>query len=102
MLMQAWTLWKEDKNSDIMDPTLEETCSTSELVRCVQVALLCVQENAADRPTMSDVVSMLGSDVSILPEPKQSSLSSCTRQSANEMPDNSSINGVTISSTHAR
>jgi hypothetical protein len=32
-------------------------------MQCVQVALLCVQERAADKPTMSDVVYMLESEM---------------------------------------
>ena len=39
--------------------------------RCINIALLCVQENAVDRPTMGDVVSMLSSETMILDEPKQ-------------------------------
>uniref|UniRef100_A0A0A9TL30 Uncharacterized protein n=1 Tax=Arundo donax TaxID=35708 RepID=A0A0A9TL30_ARUDO len=39
-------------------------------MRCINIALLCVQENAADRPTMSDVVAMLSSTSMALPEPK--------------------------------
>lgn len=54
-----------------MDPALAETCSTSELMRCIQVALLCVQEHAADRPTMSHNVHMLGSEMTTFPDPKQ-------------------------------
>lgn len=39
--------------------------------RCIQVALLCVQENAEDRPAMDLAVSMLNSESVILPKPKQ-------------------------------
>lgn len=40
------------------------------MMKCVNIALLCVQENAADRPTMSDVVAMLSSEGVSLPVPK--------------------------------
>jgi hypothetical protein len=56
--------------------------------RCIQVALLCVQENAEDRPVMDLAVSMLNSESVILPKPKkpayfftrsiQSEVSSCS------------------------
>uniref|UniRef100_A0A0E0MGZ2 Uncharacterized protein n=1 Tax=Oryza punctata TaxID=4537 RepID=A0A0E0MGZ2_ORYPU len=39
------------------------------MMRCINIALLCVQENAADRPTMSDVVVMLSSENMTLPKP---------------------------------
>lgn len=38
---------------------------------CIQVALLCVQESAEDRPAMDIVVSMLNSETVSLPKPKQ-------------------------------
>jgi hypothetical protein len=41
------------------------------MVRCINIALFCVQENAADRPTMSDVITMLSSEPMTLAEPKQ-------------------------------
>ena len=41
-----------------------------EVLRCIHVGLLCVQENPMDRPTMSSVVSMLGSENVVLPQPK--------------------------------
>ena len=41
------------------------------LVRYINVALLCVQENAADRPTMSDIVSIINNEHLELPSPKE-------------------------------
>lgn len=49
---------------------LEETCVVSEVLRCIHVALLCVQQKPEDRPNMASAVLMLGSDGS-LPQPKQ-------------------------------
>lgn len=45
--------------------------SISEVIRCIKVGLLCVQEHAEDRPAMSNVLIMLVSDNMMLPEPKQ-------------------------------
>ncbi|VVA34791.1 Hypothetical predicted protein [Prunus dulcis] len=39
-------------------------------MRCVHIGLLCVQDNAADRPIMPDVVFMLSSETD-LPQPKR-------------------------------
>lgn len=41
------------------------------LSRYVNIALLCVQERADERPTMSDVDSMLKNEAATLPPPKQ-------------------------------
>ena len=42
----------------------------SEVLRCIHVGLLCVQQKPEDRPNMSSVVLMLRSDNS-LPNPRQ-------------------------------
>ncbi|KAL7213446.1 hypothetical protein ACSBR2_016049 [Camellia fascicularis] len=51
------------------------SCVVNEVLKCIHIGLLCVQEDAADRPTMSFVVVMLGSDAVILPQPKQPAFS---------------------------
>lgn len=70
------------------------TCtSTSEFIRHVEFGLLCVQGNAADRPIMSDVVSMLGGVVSFL-YPKQPAFSIFRRINANNKLENPGGNTV--------
>lgn len=54
-----------------MDTALDESCSPNEVLRCIRVGQLCVQDQPTDRPTMSDVVSMLTNETMILPAPKQ-------------------------------
>ncbi|KAI3965681.1 hypothetical protein MKX01_010638 [Papaver californicum] len=74
----AWNLWNEEKGLDFIDSFLIESPSAlgEELLRCLNIGLLCVQEDAADRPTMSSVIVMLGSDKSIvLPQPTQPAFS---------------------------
>ncbi|KAJ9686788.1 hypothetical protein PVL29_015575 [Vitis rotundifolia] len=71
LLGYAWRLWKEDKVYDLMDQTLSETCNTNEFLRCVNVGLLCVQEDPSDRPTMPNAFLMLSSEIATLPVPQQ-------------------------------
>nr|CAD1819183.1 unnamed protein product [Ananas comosus var. bracteatus] len=71
LLGYAWEVWKGGKWFELIDPSLDGSSETYEVVRCIHVALMCVQENAADRPTMSDVIVMLSSDSKSLPDPKQ-------------------------------
>ncbi|XVE49801.1 hypothetical protein DITRI_Ditri01bG0111000 [Diplodiscus trichospermus] len=71
LLGYAWRLWKDGRALDIADPALRQACNRNEFVRCVNVGLLCVQEDPSDRPTMSDVLFMLGSETASLPIPKQ-------------------------------
>lgn len=54
-----------------MDQALRESCNTSEVLKCINVALLCVQEDPIDRPTMSNILYMLGSESASLPTPKK-------------------------------
>nr|CAD1819278.1 unnamed protein product [Ananas comosus var. bracteatus] len=71
LLGYAWEVWKEGRWLELIDPSLDGSSETYEILRCIHVALMCVQENAADRPTMSDVIVMLNSDSTSLPDPKQ-------------------------------
>lgn len=66
--MQAWTLWNEGKALELIKLRIKE--SLSEVLRCIHVSLLCVQQRPEDRPTMPYVVLMLGSDMELV-EPKE-------------------------------
>lgn len=54
-----------------MDQTLREVCKEDHFMKCVNIRLLCVQDDPNDRPTMSNVVTMLDSEVATVPTPKQ-------------------------------
>ncbi|KAL5772972.1 hypothetical protein ACOSQ2_012896 [Xanthoceras sorbifolium] len=71
LLGYAWKLWRDGTALNLVDPTLRSS-SRTEMIRCIHIGLLCVQENAADRPTMASVVLMLNSysvTLSVLSEP---------------------------------
>ena len=53
------------------------------------MALLCIQDNAAKRPTMSDVIPMISSETLPLPDPKKP-MAIFTRQKLKEIAINSS------------
>ena len=65
-----WELWREDKAVEIVDPSLNELYHPREALKCLQIGLLCVQEDATDRPSMLAVVFMLSNETEI-PSPKQ-------------------------------
>lgn len=75
IFLQAWELWNNGEALSLMDPVLEGQASNHVLMRYINVALLCVQEIASDRPTMSEVVSMLTNELAALPSPKQPAFS---------------------------
>ncbi|KAK7391009.1 hypothetical protein VNO78_19287 [Psophocarpus tetragonolobus] len=71
---KTWQNWREGTTSNIVDPTITDG-SRNEIVRCVHIALLCVQESVVDRPTMASVVLMLNSYSVTLPLPSQPAFS---------------------------
>ena len=71
LIFQAWTLCCEDNIKELIDEAIAEVCFQEEMSRCIHVGLLCVQESAKDRPNISTVLSMLSSEISCLPSPKQ-------------------------------
>ncbi|PRQ48782.1 putative protein kinase RLK-Pelle-DLSV family [Rosa chinensis] len=66
----AWKIWREGTTSNLIDPTLTNG-SRTEIMRCIHIGLLCVQENIADRPTMTSVILMLNSHSLSLPVPSE-------------------------------
>ncbi|CAH8392792.1 unnamed protein product [Eruca vesicaria subsp. sativa] len=68
LLTWVWRSWKEDIIPSVIDPSLNRG-SRNEILRCIHIGLLCVQESAATRPTMASVALMLNSDSFILPAP---------------------------------
>ncbi|EXB74535.1 hypothetical protein L484_026232 [Morus notabilis] len=50
---------------------MKETCPIEEVIRSMNIGLLCVQEDPADWPTMSSVVVLLESGSVSLPQPSQ-------------------------------
>ncbi|XP_021638236.2 G-type lectin S-receptor-like serine/threonine-protein kinase RKS1 isoform X2 [Hevea brasiliensis] len=70
MTGHIWHSWRENTPLEIVDSSLRESCPPHEVLRCIQIGLLCVQEDILDRPTMSAVVLMLNSETT-LPPPGQ-------------------------------
>ncbi|XP_044470528.1 cysteine-rich receptor-like protein kinase 18 [Mangifera indica] len=68
LLTYAWRNWNEGTALNLIDPTLRVGFN-SEVMRCIHIGLLCVQENVSNRPTMAAVVLMLTSCSLSLPIP---------------------------------
>ncbi|KAI9124156.1 hypothetical protein K1719_005456 [Acacia pycnantha] len=71
LLSYAWKQWKEKKVVEILDPNIQESGARDEVVKCIQIGLLCVQGNPDSRPTMAEVVSYLSNDSSQLSLPQE-------------------------------
>ncbi|XP_062012054.1 G-type lectin S-receptor-like serine/threonine-protein kinase At1g67520 [Rosa rugosa] len=103
----AWELWKEGAGLQLMDPTLADSSTNEDqLLRCVQVGLLCVEDSAANRPTMSDVLSALTNESSRLPAPTKPAFSTdrhaVTSSIVEKEPQILSVNDLTISDCDGR
>ena len=68
---------------EFLDPTLRDSYSRNEVIRCLQIGLLCVQDDPVDRPTMASIVLILNSYSMTLSSPKQPAYFLCSRTEEN-------------------
>uniref|UniRef100_A0ACD6AN39 Uncharacterized protein n=1 Tax=Avena sativa TaxID=4498 RepID=A0ACD6AN39_AVESA len=62
LLTKVWEHWTTGTVPEIVDPCMNGSFLEKEVLKCVHIGLLCVQGNPAERPAMSTVVTMLGSE----------------------------------------
>ncbi|XP_048132917.1 cysteine-rich receptor-like protein kinase 10 isoform X2 [Rhodamnia argentea] len=100
----AWHLWQDERELELVDPLIIDSCCAEEFRRYMQIGLLCVQEDAYDRPTMSSAVVMMQSESTTLTNPQRPAFSvGRFAEYHQEVTDNgSSVNGLTISNVDAR
>ncbi|GKV51537.1 hypothetical protein SLEP1_g58182 [Rubroshorea leprosula] len=58
-------LSKEGNPLELIDSFVQESCTLSEVLRCIHIILLCVQQHPEDKPRMSYVVLMLSSEIAL-------------------------------------
>ena len=90
---------------ELIDPLLIDSSSVNDILRLINIGLLCIQEKAADRPTMSSVLLMLGSESMILPQPTEPPLYDGKRKVSLDQslkPKTCSPNNVTITDVEPR
>ncbi|XP_027364752.1 cysteine-rich receptor-like protein kinase 25 [Abrus precatorius] len=71
LLSITWKNWTNQTPFLILDPRLNGSYSRNEVRRCIQIALLCAQENPVDRPSMATIVIALSSYSITLAQPRQ-------------------------------
>ncbi|TYJ48084.1 hypothetical protein E1A91_A01G035800v1 [Gossypium mustelinum] len=101
----VWKLWNEGNIWDLVDKVISKSESDlknkKEIWRCIHVGLLCIQEYAKDRPTMSTIVSMLNSEISDLNTPKPPAFTQGPLMS-HDVEDTVSVNDVTFTNLDGR
>ena len=70
MNKQVWRLWNNDSLLELVDPVIGDNYDKYEVIRCVHIGLLCVQENPTDRPSMFTIFQMLTNTSITLPVPQ--------------------------------
>ncbi|KAF8109721.1 hypothetical protein N665_0093s0071 [Sinapis alba] len=70
LVAHAWRLWRNGSPLELIDPTIGESYQSSEATRCIHIALLCIQEDPADRPLLPAIIVMLNSSTTTLPVPR--------------------------------
>lgn len=88
-----------------MDAKLKDQFQPSEALRCIQVGLLCVQQDPNERPTMWSVLSMLESENTLLSHPQRPGFYTermVLKTDKSTTTDISSSNEVTVTLLHGR
>ncbi|KAL2931685.1 Cysteine-rich receptor-like protein kinase 10 [Bienertia sinuspersici] len=114
----AWKNWTAGTAWNLVDPAIIQTGSSTEILRCIHIGLLCVQDNLIDRPTMSSIDLMLNSysitleaplypafftDSNYLPTTlSQWTATGTTASKSSNKSAADSVNGVSITELHPR
>ncbi|EMS66644.1 Cysteine-rich receptor-like protein kinase 25 [Triticum urartu] len=96
-IVQVWEHWVAETVLEVVDPCMNKSFSESDALRCIHVGLLCIQGNPADRPMMSTVAMMLGSNTFSLPTPSKPAF-----YTTNDGANSSTGSSVSIPSVQAR
>jgi hypothetical protein len=67
--MEVWEHWNTGTIMEIMDSSMRGNAPGDQMLKCIHIGLLCVQDNPADRPAMSKVNVMLSSSTVSLQAP---------------------------------
>ncbi|KAF8023931.1 hypothetical protein BT93_F1205 [Corymbia citriodora subsp. variegata] len=106
LLGHAWLLWSKGRALEIMDECLHSSFDRTQVERCVQVGLLCVQKFPEDRPVMSSAIGMIVNCGFVLPEPKEPGYfmerSSEYSDGASSKGDSKTQNAVTLTMPEGR
>ncbi|KAK3431883.1 hypothetical protein EUGRSUZ_E02998 [Eucalyptus grandis] len=108
----AWKHWRAGTLLEVLDAFTGDSYSIDEVLRCLHIGLLGVQEDPADRPTMARIVLMFSSHSVKLPQPRRPTffLQRSTERQLKELKSDEStsgsmpwsINEMSVSEVHPR
>jgi hypothetical protein len=103
---QAWKLWRDGNALALLDEAVAGAGAFrgSEVLRCVQVGLLCVQERPDDRPHMAAVFLALGNPGAVLPQPRHPGFCSdrSSASTGSEWSSTCTVNDMTVTIVEGR
>ncbi|XP_031113735.1 putative receptor-like protein kinase At4g00960 isoform X3 [Ipomoea triloba] len=105
LLGYVWKLWTKGNTMDLVDESVLQSCNEDEVLKCINVGLLCVEEDPNNRPNMSNVLLMLSNENTALSKPNQPAFVARTHTSVNSNTveiDKSCSNELTISDQEGR
>uniref|UniRef100_A0A0E0I1Y1 Uncharacterized protein n=1 Tax=Oryza nivara TaxID=4536 RepID=A0A0E0I1Y1_ORYNI len=62
--LQVWRRWSDGTVAKMIDHSLGKNYPEAEVLKCINIGLLCLQENPVNRPTMADIMVLLNSNAS--------------------------------------
>ena len=99
-------MWQEDCGLELMDPVLKDSFSTQEFLRFLHLGLLCVEDSPADRPIISEVISIITNQSIILSSVKKPAYINLSSVINNDFERNEvkyhSVNVVSVSTLNGR
>ncbi|XBI42766.1 hypothetical protein VPH35_107618 [Triticum aestivum] len=99
----VWEHWTRGKVIELIDPSLSDHSShDDQVLKCIQIGLLCVQNRPEDRPTMSSVNVMLSSQSARLPSVSMPAFSDGLSGRSDNNSKAASSNGMTITKLEPR
>ncbi|CAN0852598.1 G-type lectin S-receptor-like serine/threonine-protein kinase At1g11410 [Linum grandiflorum] len=103
LIGHVWELWNEDRALEAVDSSMEGSYDCREVMRCIHIGLLCLEENVVDRPNMLTTVLMLNTAMPV-PDPKQPAFTvrSCYAHRRDTIGVACSINDVTLTDVTSR
>ena len=104
LIAYAWSLWKDGNARKLVDSSIVENCPLHGVLRCIQLGLLCVQDDPDARPLMSSTVFMLENETAPLPTPKEPVYFRKRKCEIEDQRDNVeiSLNGMTMTMQEGR
>ncbi|XP_059435861.1 cysteine-rich receptor-like protein kinase 10 [Corylus avellana] len=67
LLSFAWKHWTDGTPLQVLDPNMGNSYSRDQVIRCLHIGVLSVQDDPTERPTMASIVLMLNSQSVSLP-----------------------------------